>query len=212
MSSNKKRMSAAKDTKGTVKRLLGYLSAYKLRFIFVVICIAVSAATVAYSAVFIQDLIDDYITPLLTQSQVDFTGLKQYLIKVAVILFAGAIAAYLYNRFMVVIGQGILKKIRDEMFSHMQKLPIRYFDTHAHGDIMSHYTNDTDTLRQMISQSIPAAVELCYDNRGRIYFHAEYQFLADADRGCFCFYHSESNRFCGWPKRKILYQAAGFSG
>ena len=103
-------MSAAKDTKGTVKRLLGYLSAYKLRFIFVVICIAVSAATVAYSAVFIQDLIDDYITPLLTQSQVDFTGLKQYLIKVAVILFAGAIAAYLYNRFMVVIGQGILKK------------------------------------------------------------------------------------------------------
>lgn len=155
MSSNKKRMSAAKDTKGTVKRLLGYLSAYKLRFIFVVICIAVSAATVAYSAVFIQDLIDDYITPLLTQSQVDFTGLKQYLIKVAVILFAGAIAAYLYNRFMVVIGQGILKKIRDEMFSHMQKLPIRYFDTHAHGDIMSHYTNDTDTLRQMISQSIP---------------------------------------------------------
>ena len=122
-SNNKKRMSAAKDTKGTVKRLLGYLSAYKLRFIFVVICIAISAATVAYSAVFIQDLIDDYITPLLTQSQVDFTGLKQYLIKVAIILFAGAVAAYLYNRFMVVIGQGILKKIRDEMFSHMQKLP-----------------------------------------------------------------------------------------
>ena len=148
-------MSAAKDTKGTVKRLLGYLSAYKLRFIFVVICIAISAATVAYSAVFIQDLIDDYIAPLLIQSQVDFTGLKQYLVKVAIILFAGAVAAYLYNRFMVVIGQGILKKIRDEMFSHMQKLPIRYFDTHAHGDIMSHYTNDTDTLRQMISQSIP---------------------------------------------------------
>ena len=148
-------MSAAKDTKGTIKRLLGYLGAYKLRFIFVVICIAISAFTVAYSAVFIQDLIDDYITPLLTQSTVDFSGLKYYIIKVAIILFAGALAAYLYNRFMVVIGQGILKKIRDEMFSHMQKLPIRYFDTHAHGDIMSHYTNDTDTLRQMISQSIP---------------------------------------------------------
>ncbi len=154
-SNNKKRMSAAKDTKGTIKRLLGYLGAYKLRFIFVVICIAISAFTVAYSAVFIQDLIDDYITPLLTQSTVDFSGLKYYIIKVAIILFAGALAAYLYNRFMVVIGQGILKKIRDEMFSHMQKLPIRYFDTHAHGDIMSHYTNDTDTLRQMISQSIP---------------------------------------------------------
>ena len=156
MSSNKKKhISAAKDTKGTVKRLLGYLGEYKLRFIFVVICIAISASTVAYSAVFIQDLIDDYITPLLTQSTVDFSGLKAYIIKVAIILFVGVIAAYLYNRFMVVIGQGILKKIRDEMFSHMQKLPIRYFDTHSHGDIMSHYTNDTDTLRQMISQSIP---------------------------------------------------------
>ena len=151
----KKGMSAAKDTKGTVKRLLGYLGAYKIRFIFVVICIAISAASVAYSALFIQNLIDDYITPLLTQSQADFTGLFHYLIKVAVILFSGVIASYLYNRFMVVIGQGILKKIRDEMFSHMQKLPIRYFDTHSHGDIMSHYTNDTDTLRQMITQSIP---------------------------------------------------------
>ena len=104
---------------------------------------------------FIQGLIDNYITPLLTQSRADFSGLLHYLIKVAIILFAGVIASYLYNRFMVVIGQGILKKIRDEMFSHMQKLPIRYFDTHSHGDIMSHYTNDTDTLRQMISQSIP---------------------------------------------------------
>lgn len=148
-------MSAAKDTKGTVKRLLGYLGAYKVRFIFVIICIAISSGTVAYSALFIQGLIDNYITPLLTQSQADFSGLLHYLIKVAIILFAGVIASYLYNRFMVVIGQGILKKIRDEMFSHMQKLPIRYFDTHSHGDIMSHYTNDTDTLRQMISQSIP---------------------------------------------------------
>lgn len=152
---SKKRMSAAKDTKGTVKRLLGYLGAYKIRFIFVIICIAISSGTVAYSALFIQGLIDNYITPLLTQSRADFSGLLHYLIKVAIILFAGVIASYLYNRFMVVIGQGILKKIRDEMFSHMQKLPIRYFDTHSHGDIMSHYTNDTDTLRQMISQSIP---------------------------------------------------------
>ena len=152
---NKKRMSVAKDTKGTVKRLLGYLGAYKIRFIFVIICIAISSGTVAYSALFIQGLIDNYITPLLTQSRADFSGLLHYLIKVAIILFAGVIASYLYNRFMVVIGQGILKKIRDEMFSHMQKLPIRYFDTHSHGDIMSHYTNDTDALRQMISQSIP---------------------------------------------------------
>ena len=107
---NKKHMSAAKDTKGTVKRLLGYLGAYKVRFIFVIICIAISSGTVAYSALFIQGLIDNYITPLLTQSQADFSGLLHYLIKVAIILFAGVIASYLYNRFMVVIGQGILKK------------------------------------------------------------------------------------------------------
>jgi ATP-binding cassette subfamily B protein len=158
---NKKKMTAAKDTKGTIKRLLSYLADYKFRFILVVICIAIASSTVAVASLFIQSLIDDYITPLLLQSEPDFSGMLHYIIKIACIFLAGVICAYIYNRIMVVIGQGILKKIRDDMFEHMQKLPIRYFDTHTHGDIMSHYTNDTDTLRQMISQSIPQLMNSC---------------------------------------------------
>ena len=145
----------ARDAKGTLKRLLGYIGQYKVRFVIVVICIIVSAATTAISSLFIQSLIDDYIMPLLGQNNPDFHGLLLYLLKMACIFACGVVAAFLYNRLMIVIAQGTLKKIRDDMFEHMQKLPIRYFDTHSHGDIMSHYTNDTDTLRQMISQSIP---------------------------------------------------------
>ena len=178
-----------------------------------VICIAVSAATVAYSAVFIQDLIDDYITPLLTQSQVDFTGLKQYLVKVAIILFAGAVAAYLYNRFMVVIGQGILKKntvMRCFLICRSCRSDILY--THAHGDIMSHYTNDTDTLRQMISQSIPQLLNSVMTIVVVFISMLSISFWLTLIVVAFVFIIFESNRFCGWPKRKILYQAAGFSG
>ena len=158
MSSNKKRMSAAKDTKGTVKRLLGYLSAYKLRFIFVVICIAVSAATVAYSAVFIQDLIDDYITPFLLSDHPNFSPLAHAIERVAVFYGIGIVATYAYNRIMINVTQGMMMNMRNELFEHMEKLPIKYFDTHAHGDIMSIYTNDIDTLRQMVSQSIPQII------------------------------------------------------
>ena len=147
--------SGAKDAKGTAKRLLGYLGKYKIRFTIVVCCIVFAAITTALSSLFIQSLIDDYIMPLLTQDDPDFAGLAQYILKMAGIFAAGVVAAFLYNRLMVVVAQGILKEIRDEMFEHMQTLPIRYFDTHTHGDVMSHYTNDTDTLRQMISMSIP---------------------------------------------------------
>ena len=147
--------SGAKDAKGTAKRLLGYLGKYKIRFTIVVCCIVFAAITTALSSLFIQSLIDDYIMPLLTQNDPDFAGLAQYILKMAGIFAAGVVAAFLYNRLMVVVAQGILKEIRDEMFEHMQTLPIRYFDTHTHGDVMSHYTNDTDTLRQMISMSIP---------------------------------------------------------
>ena len=157
-SNNKKRMSAAKDTKGTVKRLLGYLSAYKLRFIFVVICIAVSAATVAYSAVFIQDLIDDYITPFLLSDHPNFSPLAHAIERVAVFYGIGIVATYAYNRIMINVTQGMMMNMRNDLFSHMEKLPIKYFDTHAHGDIMSIYTNDIDTLRQMVSQSIPQII------------------------------------------------------
>ncbi len=145
----------ARDMKGTTKRLLGYLGQYRFRFGIVVACIIFSSITTAVASLFIQSLIDDYITPLLTQDNPDFRGLLHYLLGMAVIFGCGVAAARLYNYLMVGIGQGILKKVRDEMFAHMQKLPIRYFDTHTHGDIMSHYTNDTDTLRQMLTQSIP---------------------------------------------------------
>lgn len=145
----------AKDIKGTLFRLLGYLKEYKFRFIIVVCCIIVSAFSTAMTSLFIQDLIDDYISPLLLESNPDFSGLIHYLLKMAIILVCGIFCAFLYTRLMVVVAQGILKKVRDEMFEHMQRLPISYFDTHSHGDVMSRYTNDTDTLRQMLTQSVP---------------------------------------------------------
>ena len=145
----------AKDVKGTTLRLLSYLGAYKARFVLVVCCVVFCAITTALSSLFIQSLIDDYIMPLLTEEVPDFAGLLAYVLRMAVIFAVGVVAAVIYNRVMVTIAQGILKKIRDDMFEHMQQLPIRYFDTNTHGDIMSHYTNDTDTLRQMLSQSVP---------------------------------------------------------
>lgn len=140
----------------TVRRLLSYLSGrYKAQLVMVIICILLSAAAGVAGSLFIKILIDKYITPLLLQSNPVFTGLLKAVLLMACIYMIGVISTYIYNRSMVVIAQGVLKKIRDEMFSHMQTLPIKYFDTHTHGDIMSYYTNDTDTLRQMISQSLP---------------------------------------------------------
>lgn len=139
----------------TIKRLLKYIGAYKIRFIFVLICIIFSAAAGVASSLLIQIVIDDYIAPLLVANEKDFSGLLTMLISMGAILLLGALATLIYNRIMVTISQGIQKKIRDEMFGHMQTLPIKYFDTHTHGDIMSRYTNDTDTLRQMLSMSVP---------------------------------------------------------
>ena len=138
-----------------IKRLLSYLNGYKLRFIIVLICIVVSAAASALSSMFIQILIDNYITPLMGADNPDFSGLLKMLLVMAAAFLIGALAGLAYNILMVTISQGIQKKIRDELFSHMQTLPISYFDTHSHGDIMSHYTNDIDTLRQMMSVSLP---------------------------------------------------------
>ena len=144
-----------KVSSNTVKRLLSYIFHYKLRFFFVLVCILVSALTSVASSLYLQTLIDSYITPLLLEANPVFDALLKSIITIACIYVVGVICTFLYNRIMVSIAQGVLKEIRDTMFSHMQTLPIRYFDTHTHGDIMSHYTNDTDTLRQMISQSIP---------------------------------------------------------
>ena len=150
--SNKKKVSR----KHTAGRLLGYVfKGYKLRFFVVTICILVSAIVTVVGSLFIQKLIDDFITPLSKSPNPDFSGLLKAVGIMAIIYASGVLSTFLYNRMMVSISQGVLKDIRMEMFSKMQSLPIRYFDTHTHGDIMSHYTNDTDALRQMLSQSIP---------------------------------------------------------
>ena len=147
-------MSKKTDSK-TLKRLLSYISKYRIQFIFVLVSILLSAVASVVSTLFLKTLIDDYITPLLLEAVPDFSGLARLILIMAGIYLIGVISTLFYNRVMVVIAQGVLKEIRDEMFEKMQKLPIRYFDTHSHGDIMSHYTNDTDTLRQMLTQSIP---------------------------------------------------------
>ena len=141
---------------GTAKRLLSYvLKGYKFRFFLVLVCILVSAAASVSASLFLGSLIDDYIAPLLLTDQPVFSGLLHTLILMGCLYLAGALCTLAYNRIMVTISQGVQKEIRDELFVHMQTLPIRYFDTHAHGDVMSVYTNDVDTLRQMFSQSIP---------------------------------------------------------
>ena len=150
-------MSKKRDSK-TMKRLLSYISKYRIQFIFVLVCILLSAVASVVSTLFLKTLIDDYITPLLLEAIPDFSGLARLILIMAGIYLIGVIATLFYNRVMVVIAQGVLKEIRDEMFEKMQKLPIRYFDTHSHGDTMSHYTNDTDTLRQMLTQSIPQLI------------------------------------------------------
>lgn len=138
------------------KRLLSYIvGRHKVLFGTVVICILFSSCTIVISSLFLQILIDDYITPLLLEDNPSFSGLLYTILLMACIYILGVVATFLYNKIMVKISQGTLKEIRDDMFIHMQKLPIRYFDTHTHGDIMSHYTNDTDTLRQFISQALP---------------------------------------------------------
>ena len=139
----------------TLKRLFSYMAVYKIQLILVAVCILLSAAAGAASSLFLQILIDKYILPLLGQAHPPFTGLFKALLLMGLIAIIGVLSTLFYNRTMVVIGQGTLKKIRDKMFTHMQTLPIRYFDTHAHGNIMSRYTNDTDTLRQAIAMSLP---------------------------------------------------------
>ncbi len=146
-----------------LKRLLSYMKGkYRRRFLLVVLCIIISSLASVSTALFMQTLIDDYILPMLNGSGQGFAALLQAITRLACILVAGALAALFQNRLMVTIGQGIQKEIRDDMFAHMQTLPLSYFDTHAHGDIMSHYTNDIDTLRQLISQSIPSLISSAF--------------------------------------------------
>lgn len=144
------------STLKTVGRLMGYVSStYRLQFAAVCATIFISALCGVAGPLFLAVLIDDFITPLLSSASPDFTLLFYAVLAMAAVYYLGVLCTYVYNRLMVNIGQGVLKRIRDDMFAHMQTLPIGYFDSHPHGELMSLYTNDTDTLRQMISQSIP---------------------------------------------------------
>lgn len=146
----------SKNPVQTAKRLISYITDnYRISFTVVLLAILLSSVAGVAGSMFLQTLIDSYITPLLTQANPNFSGLVKALFTMGGIFLTGIFSTWLYNFIMVKISQGVLKTIRDDMFAHMQALPIRYFDTHTHGDVMSHYTNDTDTLRQMISQSIP---------------------------------------------------------
>lgn len=146
----------------TIKRLLKYVTeSYKLQLAVVLISIIISALVGVIGTQFIKYLIDDFITPLLRSNAPDYTGLLNAIMVMALIYLVGVICTYIYNRLMINISQGVLNKIRKQMFNHMQKLPIRYFDSRTHGEIMSTYTNDVDTLRQMLSQSIPQVFSAC---------------------------------------------------
>ena len=145
-----------KNKKQTAKRLLKYITkSYKKHLTIVFICIILSSIAGVAGSMFLGTLIDDYITPLLLETNPVFTGLLKAILIMALVYLTGVLSTLIYTRIMARISQGVLKEIRDEMFNKMQTFPIKYFDTHTHGEIMSYYTNDVDTLSQMISQSLP---------------------------------------------------------
>ena len=158
---NSNKMSASQQLRA-MGRVLGLmLKNYKFPFFMVVVCILGSALATLRGTLFMQSLIDDYIAPLTQAQTPDYSDLAAALVAVAITYGTGILCAYAYNRIMVNISQGTMRNLRVALFQHMESLPIRYFDTHVHGDIMSVYTNDVDTLRQLISQSIPQVINSC---------------------------------------------------
>ena len=148
----------AKNPKKTLLRLLSYMKQYTPTLVIVMVCIILTSVAQAQGSRALGPLVDDYILPMVASGSTDFTPLLRYLGKVACILCLGILGSFLFNYLMVGVTQGVQKTIRDELFAKMQKLPLRYFDSHAAGDIMSRYTSDIDTLRQVISQSIPQCI------------------------------------------------------
>ena len=158
MSKNQK-SGVSKNTAKTAKRLLKYVTGmYKVQFVIVFVCILLSSVASISVSLSLKFLLDDFIIPLIGQKQPNFAELYQAMAVLGCIFLVGVVSAFVYTRMMVTIGQGVLKQVRDDMFEHMQTLPIRYFDQNTNGSIMSLYTNDTDTLRQMINESIPQAL------------------------------------------------------
>ena len=166
----------SKNTVKTAKRLLQYVTrGYKVPFVVVLICILISSIATISVSLSLRFLLDDYIIPLIGQTDPNFAELYTALAVLASIFLLGVISTFIYSRMMVVIGQGVLKKVRDEMFEHMQTLPIRYFDQNTNGSIMSLYTNDTDTLRQMINQSIPQISNVSLHHHRDVYRDAGFK-------------------------------------
>mgnify|MGYP005760916721 FL=1 len=159
MNQAKSRASHIKSSLPLLNRVIKYmLSHYKWTFVLVICCIVINAICSVVGATFPQTLIDDYVEPMAATGADMFPELLNQIIRLACIMGAGVIAAYLYSRLMVNVSQGTMRSLRDDLFTHMESLPIKYFDTHAHGDIMSVYTNDVDTLRQLMSQTIPQTI------------------------------------------------------
>ncbi len=150
-----RKAAAARVLNRVVRYMLHY---YKYLFSLVIVCILITAVSTVIGATFPQKLVDEYIVPMLQSGSGDFSQLKRDLFQLAGIMAVGVVSAFTYNRIMVNVSQGTMRKLRDDLFCRMESLPIKYFDTHAHGDIMSVYTNDVDTLRQMLSQSIPQII------------------------------------------------------
>ena len=148
----------ASNPKKTLMRLLGYMKSYTPLLLFVFLCIIATSVAQAQGNRALGPLVDEYILPMVATGSTDFGALKAYLVKLACIFLFGALGSFLFNYLMVGVTQGVQKTIRDDLFAKMQRLPLRYFDSHPAGDIMSRYTSDIDTLRQMISQSIPQCV------------------------------------------------------
>ncbi len=147
------------NTSEVLKRVIGYMIRYyKIPFVMVIVCIIITAIATVVGASFPQKLVDDYIEPMLLSGSKDFSGLLSDIKRLVLIMAVGVISAFTYNRIMVNVGQGTMRNLRDDLFHKMEALPIKYFDTNAHGDIMSVYTNDVDTLRQLLSQSIPQII------------------------------------------------------
>ncbi|HJC32562.1 MAG TPA: ABC transporter ATP-binding protein/permease [Candidatus Anaerobutyricum faecale] len=158
MSEKKQKFETRAATK-LLRRVIRYmLHYYKVPFIIVIACILITAIATVVGATFPQTLVDDYIMPMLQNGSSDFSGLASDLIRLVCIMAVGVVTAFSYNRIMVNVSQGTMLHLRDDLFHNMEALPIKYFDTHAHGDIMSVYTNDVDTLRQLLSQSIPQII------------------------------------------------------
>ena len=159
MNEKKKARPEAGIASKLIKRVIRYmLHYYKVPFLFVILCILITAIATVVGATFPQKLVDNYITPMLASGSKDFSGLASDLIQLVCVMGTGVITAFTYNRIMVNVSQGTMLHLRDDLFRRMEALPIKYFDTHAHGDIMSVYTNDVDTLRQLLSQSIPQII------------------------------------------------------